>query len=182
MKILSKIKRRTNEDELPRRGEYVEMDLFDIDRNPLEFPTSSSGNWGDWRYVEDSDYTDPPDFAKMAGNWFNNDGSKKLRVRKNLAAGQIEFDGMVWCDTPTTQTILTLPDGFFDPFRERRFTCPVRDDADTEWVTTYIEVRADGVVFWDDAGPSKHIDLSVIRIPITLTSAVGGGGWEGSGV
>lgn len=43
MKILSKIKRRTNEDELPRRGEYVEMDLFDTDRNPLEFPSSNDG-------------------------------------------------------------------------------------------------------------------------------------------
>lgn len=40
MKILSKIKRRTNGDELPHRGEYVEMDLFDTDRRPLEFPAA----------------------------------------------------------------------------------------------------------------------------------------------
>lgn len=42
MKILSKIKRRTNEDELPRRGEYVEMELYDTDRNPWPGPGGDS--------------------------------------------------------------------------------------------------------------------------------------------
>jgi hypothetical protein len=44
MKILTKIKRRNNGDALPHRGEYVEMDLFDTDRNPLDLtPPAPSG-------------------------------------------------------------------------------------------------------------------------------------------
>jgi hypothetical protein len=41
MKILSKIKRRNNGDDIPKRGHYVEMELFDTDRNPLEFPDAA---------------------------------------------------------------------------------------------------------------------------------------------
>ena len=41
MKILAKMKRRNNGDDLPKRGHYVEMDLFDTDRNPLTIPSSS---------------------------------------------------------------------------------------------------------------------------------------------
>lgn len=62
MKILSKIKRRTNEDELPRRGEYVEMDLFDTDRHPLEFPSSGAT---DFIVVYGSDMGDSPPFNSI---------------------------------------------------------------------------------------------------------------------
>lgn len=62
MKILSKIKRRTNEDELPRRGEYVEMDLFDTDRNPLSFP---SGGATDYIYVNGDNMDDSPPFSSI---------------------------------------------------------------------------------------------------------------------
>jgi hypothetical protein len=41
MKVLSKIKRRKGSNELPSSHEYVEMDLFDKDRNPLVFPSGS---------------------------------------------------------------------------------------------------------------------------------------------
>src|SRR4051812_2367327 len=44
MKVLAKIARRKNTNELPNRRELVEMDLFDTDRNPLEFPTASGSS------------------------------------------------------------------------------------------------------------------------------------------
>jgi hypothetical protein len=43
VKVLAKIKRRNNGDDLPRRGHLVEMDLFDRERNPLEFPEATTG-------------------------------------------------------------------------------------------------------------------------------------------
>lgn len=48
-KILSKIERRNNSNELPRRNELVEMDLFDTDRNP--WPGDISGDiWKRYDY------------------------------------------------------------------------------------------------------------------------------------
>lgn len=41
MRVLSKIKRRADGDELPKRGHLVEMDLFDTDRNPLDLSSST---------------------------------------------------------------------------------------------------------------------------------------------
>lgn len=43
MKILSKIKRRADGDALPHRGEYVEMELYDTDRKPLDLTPPSGG-------------------------------------------------------------------------------------------------------------------------------------------
>ena len=44
-KILAKIKRRHNSNELPDRRELVEMDLFDTDRNPWPGKGASGGLW-----------------------------------------------------------------------------------------------------------------------------------------
>lgn len=42
MKILTKIKRRADGDELPKRGHLVEMELYDTDRNPLDLSAARS--------------------------------------------------------------------------------------------------------------------------------------------
>lgn len=152
----------------------------------VDQPDAAGGaapSYGDWKVVEGTDFLDPVDWVQMQGTWINYDDSYKLRVRKNLAAGQIEFDGSIYNATASpTATVFVLPAGYTDPWHgDRHFTCPSWNDTDGVWATTYMHVRDDGYVRWLD-GPVQRIDLSVIRIPITLTGAVGGGGWEGSGV
>jgi hypothetical protein len=58
-KILAKIKRRHNSNELPDRRELVEMDLFDTDRNPWPGKGGSGGLWERHDYDVGVPYSPP---------------------------------------------------------------------------------------------------------------------------
>src|SRR5258708_4029855 len=86
MKILSKIKRRNHGDALPHRGEYVEMDLFDTDRKPLEFPTGG-GMGTQHQFINQAD-------APWTPVWTDPDATNRIFHDPEFTIDKLSYGGM----------------------------------------------------------------------------------------
>jgi hypothetical protein len=133
MKILAKIARRNNSNELPDRRELVEMDLFDTDRNPWPGQSGVGGLWKRYHYEvttpffpsKDANMSTPPlvgpvelvvDRASLAvafvGAVFDVGGGAGDYKTLNLQLVAERDDGNYGIDASTEQTFLTNFPGY----------------------------------------------------------------------